>query len=271
MTTLSAHTIAIRNGPTTRPFATPAIPYALPRRITHAENDDVRPAPLSPAARTHWTILAVVLSIALHGLVIWNSHSHHGLAEVEPITPVQVPPMTIQLTRPAPPAPSPPVAQPAPPVPAKSNPAPRRPAAPSVPAAIAPAPAQAAAVARSEVGESTPNLPTTSALPAPPAPVQAAPEAVTPPIGRAGYLNNPAPTYPSFAQRRGWEGSVLLRVHVLAGGTPDNVQIATSSGRDLLDQAAINAVKTWTFIPAKRGQTPVDGWVTVPIDFTLAK
>ncbi|PZE09556.1 energy transducer TonB, partial [Pseudomonas sp. 57B-090624] len=95
------------------------------------------------------------------------------------------------------------------------------------------------------------------------------PAPVTPPSANAGYLRNPAPEYPSFAQRRGWEGTVLLRVHVLASGSPSEVQIQKSSGRDLLDEAAIKAVKRWTFVPAKRGDVAQDGWVSVPIDFKL--
>jgi protein TonB len=29
-------------------------------------------------------------------------------------------------------------------------------------------------------------------------------------------------------------------------------------------------VLQWTFDPARRGQTPVDGWVTVPLNFKLS-
>ncbi|RMO67978.1 Ferric siderophore transport system protein, TonB family [Pseudomonas syringae pv. aptata] len=37
-----------------------------------------------------------------------------------------------------------------------------------------------------------------------------------------------------------------------------------------LDEAAQAAVRQWTFIPAKRGDTPVEGWVNVPMAFKLA-
>ncbi|MEE2494145.1 energy transducer TonB, partial [Pseudomonas aeruginosa] len=36
-----------------------------------------------------------------------------------------------------------------------------------------------------------------------------------------------------------------------------------------LDQAAVKAVKRWSFVPAKRGDKAEDGWVSVPIDFKL--
>jgi protein TonB len=93
---------------------------------------------------------------------------------------------------------------------------------------------------------------------------------VTEPSANAAYLNNPPPTYPKAAQRQGWQGRVLLRVHVLAGGQPGTVEIRQSSGKTLLDEAAVAAVRNWTFVPGKKGSTPVDGWTTVPIDFKLA-
>lgn len=94
---------------------------------------------------------------------------------------------------------------------------------------------------------------------------------VTEATGNAAYLHNPSPDYPAFAQRQGWEGTVLLRVHVLASGKPDKVDIKQSSNRKALDDAALNAVKNWTFVPSKRGNTAIDGWATVPIEFKLSK
>ncbi|WP_153606693.1 energy transducer TonB, partial [Pseudomonas aeruginosa] len=113
-----------------------------------------------------------------------------------------------------------------------------------------------------------PAPPQPAAPPAPPAPA-AAPAPLTPPSANAGYLHNPAPEYPALAMRRGWEGTVLLRVHVLASGSPSEIQVQKSSGREALDQAAVKAVKRWSFVPAKRGDKAEDGWVSVPIDFKL--
>ena len=103
---------------------------------------------------------------------------------------------------------------------------------------------------------------------APPAPK--AEEPITEPNGFAGYLNNPPPAYPKAAQRLGMQGRVLLRVHVLANGQVAAVEVRQSSGKTLLDEAAMAAVRSWTFAPAKRGNTPVDAWTQVPIDFKLA-
>ncbi|WP_430300518.1 energy transducer TonB, partial [Pseudomonas aeruginosa] len=90
-----------------------------------------------------------------------------------------------------------------------------------------------------------------------------------PPRAGGRHLHNPAPEYPALAMRRGWEGTVLLRVHVLASGSPSEIQVQKSSGREALDQAAVKAVKRWSFVPAKRGDKAEDGWVSVPIDFKL--
>ncbi|MBH9386337.1 energy transducer TonB, partial [Pseudomonas aeruginosa] len=105
--------------------------------------------------------------------------------------------------------------------------------------------------------------------PPPPRARGAARAPCTPPSANAGYLHNPAPEYPALAMRRGWEGTVLLRVHVLASGSPSEIQVQKSSGREALDQAAVKAVKRWSFVPAKRGDKAEDGWVSVPIDFKL--
>lgn len=94
-------------------------------------------------------------------------------------------------------------------------------------------------------------------------------EPVTEPKGYAGYLRNPAPEYPVAAQKRGLEGKVILKVHVLASGQPDSVTVAKSSGHPLLDEAALKAVTQWAFAPARRGATPIDGWVQVPLNFRI--
>lgn len=67
----------------------------------------------------------------------------------------------------------------------------------------------------------------------------------------------------------GEEGKVLLRVFVESNGLPSQVQIKTSSGSQRLDQAAQDAVRRWTFTPARRGDTALAAWVIVPIVFNL--
>jgi protein TonB len=95
-----------------------------------------------------------------------------------------------------------------------------------------------------------------------PAPVIAAHEG-------ANYLKNPRPAYPELALRRDWQGEVLLRVRVSPEGRAIGISVERSSGRDVLDQAAQEAVRGWTFVPSRQGGVAIAGWVTVPIVFHL--
>jgi protein TonB len=103
---------------------------------------------------------------------------------------------------------------------------------------------------------------------APPMPV--APAVVnTEPDYKADYLNNPHPAYPMVARRMGYHGKVILNVEVLAEGKAGQVMVRTSSGYDILDNAALQTVKGWKFIPARRSGQPVTQWFLVPIKFSL--
>jgi len=86
---------------------------------------------------------------------------------------------------------------------------------------------------------------------------------------QAGYLDNPIPEYPDRARRQGWQGTVLLNVLVSAEGKPQKIEIADSSGFEILDHAARAAVMRWRFHPARYGETPLESWVRVPIVFRL--
>lgn len=109
-----------------------------------------------------------------------------------------------------------------------------------------------------------------------PAPVVAAPavaapaiQSITPPDLRAAYLANPRPSYPLAARRLGLEGKVVLRVEILENGSVAQAQVARGSGHDMLDQSALQAVKQWRFVPARRGGEAVGAAVEVPISFRL--
>lgn len=82
-------------------------------------------------------------------------------------------------------------------------------------------------------------------------------------------IGNPKPEYPPIARRRGWEGKVLVKIHVLENGRGDAVELARSSGHEVLDRSALAAVATWRFVPATRGQTPIASWVTIAVTFKL--
>ncbi len=83
------------------------------------------------------------------------------------------------------------------------------------------------------------------------------------------YASNPKPTYPREARRKGYEGEVILKVQVLSNGGVGSIEIGRSSGYELLDQSALEAVKKWRFTPAKEGEDSVPSWVKVPVRFRL--
>lgn len=148
--------------------------------------------------------------------------------------------------------------EPTPPAPLPVTPELRRPA--PRPAAV-PAPRD-----RPRVAAVAPAPPSPATEPVPAAP---APAPVTAVRYDAAYLNNPAPLYPSQSRRRGEQGRVLLRVQVDARGLPERVEIEQSSGHARLDQAALEAVRRWRFVPARRGDATVAASVLVPIEFQM--
>jgi protein TonB len=83
------------------------------------------------------------------------------------------------------------------------------------------------------------------------------------------YRANPEPAYPRLAKKRGYQGTVLLSVLVNKEGTVDDLWLFESSGYKILDNAAIDAVKGWTFEPGRRGSEPVEMWVEVPVRFEI--
>ena len=111
---------------------------------------------------------------------------------------------------------------------------------------------------------------TTNVKPAPSA-VEGAADALTYQSAsfNAAYLHNPVPDYPSVSRRLGEQGKVLLRVQVTVDGAAGSVALQTSSGSTRLDQAALEAVKKWRFVPAKRGGQAVSASVVVPVSFSI--
>ena len=83
------------------------------------------------------------------------------------------------------------------------------------------------------------------------------------------YRSNPTPDYPLPSKRRREEGIVLLNVQVAADGTPAAVSLNRSCGHPLLDRAALDAVRRWTFEPARAAGVPVSSLVVIPVRFSL--
>ena len=88
-------------------------------------------------------------------------------------------------------------------------------------------------------------------------------------LARPKYRENSPPKYPKRARKRGYEGTVVLRVLVNRQGRVDDLLIDVSSNHTMLDRAAANSVRKWFFEPGRRGKNKIDMWVKVPVTFKL--
>lgn len=79
------------------------------------------------------------------------------------------------------------------------------------------------------------------------------------------------PRYPEAARAAGIEGTVIIRVHVLASGEVAAAEVSRSAGYAVLDRAAIDSIRAVRFAPGRRGAEPVAMWVEVPVQFRLER
>ncbi len=102
-------------------------------------------------------------------------------------------------------------------------------------------------------------------------PVAVAPPPPSPLVRPVPSEDNRQPRYPRLAKRRGWDGVVVLAVHVAADGSVSDVEIAESSGHESLDEAARKAALEWTYTPAHRGDERVALVVRQSIRFVVPR
>lgn len=192
-------------------------------------------------------------------------------APARPARPAVAKPQPQPVKSQARPAQQPPTAQPlpTPAVPARSQPPVAQP--PAVPAQApssqAPAGASAPAAPAAQVGVAAASAAVNAAagsVSASPAPAR-----IELPSSSADYLNNPKPAYPGLSKRLGEEGKVVLRVLIEADGSASKAEIRSSSGYDRLDQAALQTVLRWRYLPGKRNGVAEAMWFNVPINFVL--
>ena len=78
------------------------------------------------------------------------------------------------------------------------------------------------------------------------------------------------PEYPPRAKRLEQEGKVLVRLRVLSSGAVTDAQVRSSSGHVLLDEAALNYLRSARFVAARdQSGAPVDSLVQIPVSFVL--
>lgn len=108
------------------------------------------------------------------------------------------------------------------------------------------------------------------AIAAAPASAVVAAHAVAPPASapvggeRARFLTKPLPDYPTASRRRREQGTVMVRIAVAPDGRPTAVSLEKSCGHPLLDDAAVDGARRWTFQPAG-----APSLLVVPVTFSL--
>jgi protein TonB len=80
------------------------------------------------------------------------------------------------------------------------------------------------------------------------------------------------PTYPDAMRSQGQEGTTSIKLEVQTDGQPGNVWVNRSSGSPELDEAALEAVRNWRFVPAKDEATgtPMPCRTVVSVLFRLS-
>ena len=86
---------------------------------------------------------------------------------------------------------------------------------------------------------------------------------------RPQLLENRPPDYPPQAVADRLQGVVLLRIHISDTGNVARAEIIQSTGHQVLDAAAVRAVNTWRFSPARRSGKTVAATVRLPVRFSL--
>lgn len=212
----------------------------------------------------------VIAVVGLHVLGLWALQAGLLRRAVELVVPVSVLSEVIEPPQPqVTPTPSQPQPRPAPLPKAAPHP---RPTAQPAPQAVAMATPTPEPQAPTGVVEPQPPAPPVTAIAAaepaaPPAPP--APPKIELPSSSAEYLNNPKPAYPRLSKSRNEQGKVVVRVFIDENGVATKAEIRTSSGYERLDQAALQTVLKWRYVPGKRAGVVEGMWFNVPVNFVL--
>lgn len=222
--------------------------------------------PVLPRISRNVLIIGGVL--VFHALALWALQSGLVRKAIEIVVPVE---MLSEFIEPPKPKPAPPTPPPAPEKkPIVKTKAPMLPPAPQPLAIADPTP--------------TPNAPTGTTTPQPPAPPIAAPVAVSPPAppaappappkivlpsSDADYLRNPLPTYPAMSKRLNEQGKVLVRVFIGVDGLPEKAELKKSSGFERLDRSALEYIMKCRFVAGKVNGVPQPMWYEAPVNYVL--
>ncbi|WP_428249111.1 energy transducer TonB [Ferrovibrio sp.] len=251
--------------------AAPPAPVAVP---APAPAPVVAPSPVQEAAAPPPAAEQVVQEPPVQEVPV-----QEPLVEAPPPLPAETaaevlpPPKPVVKPKPQPRVAAKPVPQPVPPPvpPSAIEPSPKPAETPQVAAAPSPPvqtpPVEAPPAAAAPEAAASPAAAPAHAMAAAPAEIQSS----EPPVLRhPGFRNRPQPpVYPVRARQLEQEGVSVVRALIDPEGQSREVRLWRSSGYEMLDQAALNAVRGWAFNAARIGERPVLAWVEIPVQFKL--
>ena len=89
-------------------------------------------------------------------------------------------------------------------------------------------------------------------------------------VSKPTFATKPSPVkYPRLAKRRGIEGTVLVEVLIAKDGHQIKQKLIKSSGANVLDDAALKAIKKWRFSPHIVDGIAIAHRVQIPVRFKL--
>jgi protein TonB len=216
-------------------------------------------------------IAGVAATLVLHAVVLYGLWSYQIIPPPSEALTVFVnyinPPSPAKIAAPVAP-------KPVQPVPEKPEvPRPVAPAAPQVMVSTAPVTSPAQPVAPPPPVAKAVPVPVSTFVPAG-SPAQQGAAAGPQPVLLSGELSvscteRTPPTYPKQSLRLGEQGKTVLLVELDELGRVASVTVKTKSGFPRLDEAAINAVKTWHCTPAKRNGVAVRSVALQPFNFAI--
>ncbi|MDP2514113.1 energy transducer TonB [Photobacterium damselae subsp. piscicida] len=89
-------------------------------------------------------------------------------------------------------------------------------------------------------------------------------------VSRPTFATRPGPvSYPRLAKRRGIQGQVMVEIWINSKGKQIKQKVISSSGTEILDQAALKAIKKWEFSSHIVDGQAIAHRVHIPVRFQL--
>ncbi len=83
-------------------------------------------------------------------------------------------------------------------------------------------------------------------------------------------IHTPQPAFTDLARKMQFQGTGVYGIVISKGGQPQQISVVRPLGLGL-DEASVEAIRNWRFVPAIKGNTPVPFYMVVEVSFNLYK